>query len=561
MLPQHVKTAPASRPPFIGSMGIAGAFVLSAMVPAAACGGSVLGRGSSSPSSDPDISHSPASSGQGDGESHSTGDGSPCLVIVGPVHAEAARVEAVRRAGLSVVVLGNTDASDAVLREVEAELGTARERYVAMEFTQAQTAIGHAAERLQDRWLDEAARSLLVRAYLLGAMIELAADREAAASQALERALALEPQLVLTDEEHPPALRRRLDDLREAQARRSRVALTVATQPPGAWVRLGSEELGASPVRATVQSGVHWLRVTAPGFRSVSRLVEVGEDGDDLSVNLVSLGPDETHRHVADAVAAGGDISSQEWQTWARLLQVAELIVISPESTGAAEKVAATWLSLQTGQRRVGDGADVATAIAAVMPSREDPAAARGSAESVDDGPWRNGGIHLRLAAGAGWATSRVERADSAPDLSGAGFAGHFELTIGGALGYGFVLGGLVGVIAGSHGATDDASTVGEEMSIDSSLMLGPVLLWFPFVEGGLSLLASVGGGGTAVERTEAETLRGPYLRFATAYEVRIARRWGLGLSLGLSLHRHGGAGGVTQGMLATSLDLVAAYD
>jgi hypothetical protein len=96
------------------------------------------------------------------------------------------------------------------------------------------------------------------------------------AETALTRAASLDPQRTLQAAEAPPnmvALARSIER-RRASAPLSQVLIEV--EPSGASLWLDGRHLGQSPQELGVASGVHVLRVAAPGYRPYATLLELG---------------------------------------------------------------------------------------------------------------------------------------------------------------------------------------------------------------------------------------------------------------------------------------------
>ncbi|AKF06545.1 PEGA domain-containing protein [Sandaracinus amylolyticus] len=90
--------------------------------------------------------------------------------------------------------------------------------------------------------------------------------------------------------------------------------IVVTTTPPGAFVELDGASLGRSPIRRLTRSGVHTLRATLEGYRSVTREITIDRHEErEIAITLTpGEGEDPTH---GGGGSAAGDVIGGEQQT------------------------------------------------------------------------------------------------------------------------------------------------------------------------------------------------------------------------------------------------------
>lgn len=183
---------------------------------------------------------------------------------------EAAALEAGRGVDASTLAFaGNVrrlhDEADAELR--------------ALDFAGARTALDdaeallrrHLALPLVVRWLAETG--------VRRAIVEWSAGDAAAAREAIDRVLSLDPDRRLTTDEAHPELAALVETVRREREARPHVTVTVDASIPGATVWCDDEEAGTSPASLSIGTGRHVIRAQAPGSGVAVTEVEVGPQG------------------------------------------------------------------------------------------------------------------------------------------------------------------------------------------------------------------------------------------------------------------------------------------
>ena len=124
--------------------------------------------------------------------------------------------------------------------------------------------------------------------------------------------------------------------------------VVVTTTPPGAFIELDGASLGRSPIRRLARAGVHTLRATLEGYRSVTREITVDRHEErEVSITLTPGDGDEPSAGTGERVARPGPgdaaPATREEPHWANYLIGGALIaggvgaLVSPIWTLAAE--------------------------------------------------------------------------------------------------------------------------------------------------------------------------------------------------------------------------------
>lgn len=108
----------------------------------------------------------------------------------------------------------------------------------------------------------------------------------------LVAALRTNPTLVLSEQEHPPKMRRLHARAQAAMQRQGLGGLSVETTPAGATVYVEGRAVGVTPLRLTkaLPHGRHRVWVALDDARSVTRWVEVGDELARLEIDLAFEG-------------------------------------------------------------------------------------------------------------------------------------------------------------------------------------------------------------------------------------------------------------------------------
>lgn len=160
------------------------------------------------------------------------------------------------------------------------------------------------ALRLLEAWLarreqsgDAGSRERWVDGLVWLGLVRLALGDEGGADAALDRALGVDPGLVLDPVRYPPTLRERLEERRAVP--RPMATLRVEAEPAGARVQVDGELRGPAPLEMEVSVGRHLVRVAARGHRPEGRAIDVGAEGARLTLHapidpelaLIEVGP------------------------------------------------------------------------------------------------------------------------------------------------------------------------------------------------------------------------------------------------------------------------------
>ena len=129
--------------------------------------------------------------------------------------------------------------------------------------------------------------------------------------------------------------------------------VVVTTTPPGAFIELDGASLGRAPIRRLTRSGVHTLRATLEGYRSVTREITIDRHEErEIAITLTpGEGEDPTSgdgsSDAGDVVSGpGGDTEPQTRQEphWANYLIGGALI-----AGGAGALVSPIWTLAEDG--------------------------------------------------------------------------------------------------------------------------------------------------------------------------------------------------------------------
>ncbi len=128
----------------------------------------------------------------------------------------------------------------------------------------------------------------------------------------------------------------------------------VTTTPPGAYIEIDGASLGRAPVRRLTRAGVHLLRATLDGYRSVTREITIDRHEErEIAITLTpGAGEDPTDggggSDAGDVIGDGGAEAApqtREEPHWANLLIGGGLIL-----GGAAALVSPLWTLGAEGQ-------------------------------------------------------------------------------------------------------------------------------------------------------------------------------------------------------------------
>jgi hypothetical protein len=129
-----------------------------------------------------------------------------------------------------------------------------------------------------------AAWSLWVRAHLRIALAERASRRPAEAAAAVERILALEPDVAVDPQQYPPSFRREVDEVRRRAAQLPRRKLVITSGGRAATAFVEGKEVGRTPLTVALPPGRYRVGAAAGRLRAPAVHVEVA--GDDVRVEL-----------------------------------------------------------------------------------------------------------------------------------------------------------------------------------------------------------------------------------------------------------------------------------
>ncbi|MFT3926227.1 MAG: PEGA domain-containing protein [Myxococcales bacterium] len=96
------------------------------------------------------------------------------------------------------------------------------------------------------------------------------------AETALGRAASLDPQRTVQAAEAPPSLVHLAHAIEQRRARAPASQVLIETEPAGATLWLDGRRVGQAPHEMSLSSGMHVLRVAAPGRRTYAALLELG---------------------------------------------------------------------------------------------------------------------------------------------------------------------------------------------------------------------------------------------------------------------------------------------
>ncbi len=185
--------------------------------------------------------------------------------------------------------------------------------------------------------------------------------------------------------------------------------------------------------------------------------------------------------------------------------------------------------------------APIGLALAALVMAGPAQAQPRGA-----PGAHRHDGLHLRLGIGLGGLnvarTSRSSIRDMDRDSTVSGGSGELEVTLGGTVGSGIVLGGTL-LLGSTPDAEIDPDASGEEnLRLDGSMnigLLGFTLDWYPDDRAGFHLGATLGALGAWARLPDSSAAHeygfdgiggeGGALMITIGYEWWIGRQWSLG--------------------------------
>lgn len=119
---------------------------------------------------------------------------------------------------------------------------------------------------------------LLHRALMLQAMVQKAAGRTAASTDAQKRILRLEPQFKLDADYYTPATIQGFEALRKEVVKAKKAKLTIASTPSGAQVFLDGAPVGKTPFAGEFPQGDYRLQLAAGDRFSFVRDVKLGRD-------------------------------------------------------------------------------------------------------------------------------------------------------------------------------------------------------------------------------------------------------------------------------------------
>ncbi len=277
------------------------------------------------------------------------------MIVVRASHPEAAREVAERvrdaweRRG-TPVRLARTGRSPDELTP----LTRARDAYHALRPEEARGTLEAWLERAEHSGAEGLSRDVWLEGLVWLALARLALHDEPAADAALDRALAVAPDLSLDEIDFPPPLRERLEVRRGQQPRRL-VPLRVESSAPDAVVYVDAASIGRAPAQASLAPGLHLVRLEAPGRAPTATLVALDEDAERLRLTPRF----DPERALAAGLAPGSEIGP-ELERAARELS-AYLALLDAERRPEGWRLA--LLDLATGQRAtVRDEPDAARA-------------------------------------------------------------------------------------------------------------------------------------------------------------------------------------------------------
>ena len=88
--------------------------------------------------------------------------------------------------------------------------------------------------------------------------------------------------------------------------------VVVTTTPPGAYIEIDGSSLGRAPVRRLTRAGVHLLRATLEGYRTVTREITIDRHEEREVTITLTPGEGEDPTHGGGGAAAGDIISDPE---------------------------------------------------------------------------------------------------------------------------------------------------------------------------------------------------------------------------------------------------------
>lgn len=454
------------------------------------------------------------------------GESSPVALVVPAEMGDRARALARDRPHVRVHVVEAEPGAADVARAREMVTG-AWERYIAIEFEDALAAIREAVVLLESHARSREDFDLLAEALLVRGMAELALGRDEAARESFLAAARLRPERQLEEGRYPPQVRERYEQLRSELRAEPASSLTITTRPGGASLVLDGEPRGSAPDTLYATSGRHQLRVEAPGYASRTLTVTFDPGGGQLEVELPQAEPAVAARQVLEGEPAEA-VRDPAREALRGALGVSTVVRIVPH----ADAFAATRLDLARGLVDGAEGAELAPLVDAFAVAIPETAGGE-TPPAGDPEAFHNEGFFARAALGFSLRTD--ELADMDQNARGGSLAGDFELSAGGSLAPGVVLGGALLALLG--GPTLRLGGLEEsEPSLGSVGGLAVFLAWYPGAEGGWHLYGAVGGSrgqlrdpGTDEEGRLNQDLVGGVLALGGGYEWWVASDWSVG--------------------------------
>jgi hypothetical protein len=183
------------------------------------------------------------------------------------------------------VVLGSAPAPEPVPDE-QAALARAATAYENLEPALAREILEGVLERVDVTGGSGVSRADLVRALLLFTLADVALSDDAAADRAVDRVLAIEPDIELDPAIYSPAIRERVEARRDARAGSTPAVLAIEGVPTGAVVRVDGDVVAGPARTVELAPGLHLVHVVAPRYRGWGTRVDLPADGAVVAVHI-----------------------------------------------------------------------------------------------------------------------------------------------------------------------------------------------------------------------------------------------------------------------------------